>query len=82
MNYNKIDLNNYNLDSDFVSYIESFQSIYEHKILNISPSTNRTLHTKENNPITDKKDIKKILEDFFFTPRYNNVLDVLKFGNN
>ncbi|MBE7659459.1 hypothetical protein [Tenacibaculum finnmarkense] len=94
MNYNKINLKNYNLDSDFLSYIESFQNIYEHKVLQITPSTNTAeaiaLEAKENvftentvvTATVEKRDIKKILEDFFFTPKYNNVLDVLKFGNN
>ncbi|MCG8807344.1 hypothetical protein G1K57_04200 [Tenacibaculum finnmarkense] len=93
MNYNKINLKNYNLDSDFLSYIESFQNIYEHKVLQIATSTNTAeiaLEAKENvftentvvTTTVEKRDIKKILEDFFFTPKYNNVLDVLKFGNN
>ncbi|MEX6626698.1 hypothetical protein [Tenacibaculum salmonis] len=78
MNYNEIDLKDYNFDNDFITYIESYQDIYKYKVLQNTPDTPKVKEIVT----SEKKAIKTILEDFFFAPKYNNVLDVLKFAKN
>ncbi|WP_233898636.1 hypothetical protein [Tenacibaculum piscium] len=59
------------------------QPIISEIIEEIAPQiTANIISEKKETPAPQKRDIKKILEDFFFTPRYDNVLDALKLGSN
>ncbi|CAM1350220.1 hypothetical protein [Tenacibaculum insulae] len=75
MSYNQIDLAKYNFDSTFVEYINSYLDIYKNKVLQDAPAP-----LEVQNTTSEKRDIKAILEDFFFSPKYDNVLDAIGFG--
>ncbi|CAL2086395.1 hypothetical protein LNI90_01875 [Tenacibaculum dicentrarchi] len=72
MNYNQLILTNRNFDTEFVTFIDSYQNLYNNIILKNCP--NKIDKKIEN---AKKRNIKDTLEDFFFTPRYN-VLNLLK----
>lgn len=72
MNYNQINLDNYNVDKPFVNFLTLYQNQYVNKVLN----TVGKLSRKNNSTI---KSITTIIEDFFLSPKYDNVLDIIKF---
>lgn len=76
MSYNKISLTNYNFENTFIDFINSYQETYKTKVLQNAPAP-----LEVQNNTSEKRDIKTILEDFFFSPKYDNVLDVIRFGN-
>ena len=76
MSYNAIDVTNYNFENTFVDFINSYQETYKIKVLQNAPAP---LEVQKNT--SEKRDIKTILEDFFFSPKYDNVLDAIGFGN-
>jgi len=77
MNYNEINLNGHNFDKKFVKFINSYQNKYKVLDNTISPE----IKNIKANTSSKIQDIKSILEDFFFSPRYDNALDLIKFGN-
>lgn len=72
MNYKQINLDNYNVDKPFVNFLTLYQNQYVNKVLN----TVGKLSRKNNSTI---KSITTIIEDFFLSPKYDNVLDIIKF---
>lgn len=76
MSYNAIDLTNYNFEDKFVNFINTYQDIYINKVLQNAPAPLEVQKTT-----SEKRDIKAILEDFFFSPKYDNLLDAIGFGN-
>ena len=76
MSYNAIDLTNYNFEDTFINFINKYQDIYTKKVLQ-----NATAPPGVQKTTSEKRDIKAILEDFFFSPKYDNVLDAIGFGN-
>lgn len=72
MNYNKVNLDNYNIDKTFVNFLTLYQNQYVNKVLNTVK-----LSQKNNNT---RKSITTIIEDFFLSPKYDNVLDIIKFN--
>ena len=76
MSYNAIDLTNYNFEDKFVNFINTYQEIYINKVLQNAPAPLEVQKTT-----SEKRDIKAILEDFFFSPKYDNLLDAIGFGN-
>lgn len=76
MSYNQIDLANYNFEDTFVNFIKSYQEAYKINVLQDAPAPIE-VHIKT----SKKRDIKTILDDFFFAPKYDNVLEAIGFGN-
>ncbi len=76
MSYNEINIANYNFEDTFVQFINSYQEAYKNKVLQNAPAPREVQKNT-----SEKRDIKTILEDFFFSPKYDNVLDVIRFGN-
>ncbi|MBE7628602.1 hypothetical protein [Tenacibaculum piscium] len=66
MNYNQLTLKERNFDTEFINFINSYQNLYQNMIL------------EDTSLSTRKRNLKNTLEDFFFTPKYTNVLDLLK----
>lgn len=80
MNYKPIHISNPNLDNDFITFIQSHQKRYENIVLGKSLEKHTDKVTQETEDTPEKKDIKTILENFFFSPKYDNVFDLIK-GN-
>ena len=77
MNYNEIDISNYNFDTKFIKFISLYQNQYKNKVL----QNNSPIPNTETTKTSKKRDLKDIIEDFFFSPKYDNVLDIIKFRN-
>ncbi|WBX73319.1 hypothetical protein PG913_10745 [Tenacibaculum pacificus] len=78
MNYNQLILKERNFDNEFITFINSYQNLYQNEILKNTPYQTEE---KNNHPNLKKRKLKETLEDFFFAPKYNNVLDLLKLSN-
>ncbi|MEX6627147.1 hypothetical protein [Tenacibaculum salmonis] len=78
MNYNQLILKKRNFDNEFITFINSYQNLYQNVILENTPYQ---AERKNNHQNLKKRKLKETLEDFFFTPKYNNVLDLLKLSN-
>ena len=83
MNYKMLDFKDSNFEENFLLLLTSYQVKYVEKILQKDVSFNSDsgmdnsgLLLKEEK--SKKIDLKMILTDFFLSPRYDNVLDILK----
>ncbi|AZJ35786.1 hypothetical protein [Tenacibaculum singaporense] len=73
--YKAIDIKKINIDSEFQKYISFFQNEYKTKVL-----LNESAIDYEEAPnINNVNDLKNAVYDFFFEPRFENVLDLIKF---
>ncbi|CAM1365618.1 conserved hypothetical protein [Tenacibaculum litoreum] len=73
--YKAIDIKKINIDSEFQKYISFFQNEYKTKVL-----LNESAIDYNGAPdINNVNDLKNAVYDFFFEPRFENVLDLIKF---
>ena len=75
MSYKAIDIKKTNIDSEFQKYISFFQNEYITKVL----SNESTIDYNGASNINNVNDLKNAVYDFFFEPRFENVLDLVKF---
>ncbi|MGG6231305.1 hypothetical protein [Tenacibaculum sp. SDUM215027] len=73
--YKAIDVKKISIDSEFQKYISFFQNEYKTKVL-----LNESAIDYNGAPnINNVNDLKNVVYDFFFEPRFENVLDLVKF---
>lgn len=73
--YKAIDIKKISIDSEFQKYISFFQNEYKTKVL-LSESA---IDYNGAPDINNVNDLKNAVYDFFFEPRFENVLDLIKF---
>ena len=76
--YKTINVQKITNDSEFQNFINFFQNEFQNKVLsnNSVVSENETLKS-----INSVNDLKEAVYDFFFEPRFENILDLVKFKN-
>ncbi|WP_425658594.1 hypothetical protein [Tenacibaculum ascidiaceicola] len=72
--YKAIDIKKMSIDSEFQKYISFFQNEYKAKVL----LNESTIDYNETSNINNVNDLKNAVYDFFFEPRFENVLDLIK----
>ncbi|WP_417800943.1 hypothetical protein [Tenacibaculum sp.] len=73
--YKAIDIKKINIDGEFQKYICFFQNEYKTKVL----LNESAIDYNEAPNINNVNDLKNAVYDFFFEPRFENVLDLVKF---
>ncbi|CAM1354946.1 MULTISPECIES: hypothetical protein [Tenacibaculum] len=73
--YKAIDIKKMSIDSEFQKYISFFQNEYKTKVL----LNESAIDYNETSNINNVNDLKNAVYDFFFEPRFENVLDLVKF---
>ncbi|MEE3998967.1 hypothetical protein V1T75_01365 [Tenacibaculum sp. FZY0031] len=73
--YKAIDIKKINIDGEFQKYIRFFQNEYKTKVL----LNESAIDYNEAPNINNVNDLKNAVYDFFFEPRFENVLDLVKF---
>lgn len=76
--YKTINVQKITNDSEFQNFINFFQNEFQNKVLsnNSVVSENETLKS-----INSVNDLKEAVYDFFFEPRFENILDLVNFKN-
>ncbi|REH48733.1 hypothetical protein C7448_1059 [Tenacibaculum gallaicum] len=74
MSYKAIDIKKISIDSEFQKYISFFQNEYKTKVL-----LDESIIDYNGTNINNVNDLKNAVYDFFFEPRFENVLDLVKF---
>jgi len=76
--YKAIDVQKITIDDEFQNFISFFQNEFQNKVLsnNSVVSGNETFKS-----INSVNDLKEAVYDFFFEPRFENILDLVKFKN-
>lgn len=76
--YKTIDIQKTTNDIEFQDFIFFFQNEYKIKVL----LDNSTIDEKETaKSINNTNNLKEAVYDFFFEPRFENILDLVKFKN-
>lgn len=73
--YKAIDIKKISIDSEFQKYISFFQNEYKTKVL----LNESAIDYNGTSNINNVNDLKNAVYDFFFEPRFENVLDLVKF---
>lgn len=74
--YKAIDIQKTTNDIEFQNFINFFQNEYKTKVL----LDNSTIDEKETaKSINNTNNLKEAFYDFFFEPRFENILDLVKF---
>nr|WP_299033713.1 hypothetical protein [uncultured Tenacibaculum sp.] len=76
--YKAINVQKIIIDDEFENFISFFQNEFQNKVL----SNNSVVSGNETfNSINCVNDLKETVYDFFFEPRFENILDLVKFKN-
>jgi len=73
--YKAIDVQKITIDSEFQNFINFFQNEFQNKVLSNNSVVNENETLKSINSVND---LKEAVYDFFFEPRFENVLDLVK----
>ena len=73
--YKALDLKEIGLDNEVLQLLESFQDEYKLKVLANEPVIDEEQITDSSNG----QDLKMVIYDFFFEPKFDSVFDLVKF---